>query len=145
MTVDPLLAALQADRTASRDWLRVASPPPAEPAPRPCDPAPRLTIRRIIAVVARFHGISVNDLKSDRRTANVVRPRQVAMYLAKQLTLGSLPAIGRLLGDRDHTTVLHAVRRIEARLAAGDAVLREQIATIHAELMPTDARQEEAP
>ncbi|MGB6503695.1 MAG: helix-turn-helix domain-containing protein, partial [Xanthobacteraceae bacterium] len=60
------------------------------------------------------------------RTANVVRPRQVAMYLAKVLTLRSLPEIGRRFGGRDHTTVLHAVRKIE-NLASNDSAFAEEI------------------
>ena len=63
---------------------------------------------------------------SSRRTANVVRPRQIAMYLAKTLTLRSLPEIGRRFGGRDHTTVLHAVRKIEG-LVGNDAVLAEEV------------------
>jgi len=55
-----------------------------------------------------------------------VRPRQIAMYLAKTLTLRSLPEIGRRFGGRDHTTVLHAVRKIEG-LVSGDKVLAEEI------------------
>ena len=55
-----------------------------------------------------------HDLISARRTADVVRPRQIAMFLAKNLTPNSLPVIGRKFGGRDHTTVLHAVRKIEA-------------------------------
>ena len=65
-------------------------------------------------------------LLSSRRTANVVRPRQIAMYLAKTLTLRSLPEIGRRFGGRDHTTVLHAVRKIES-LVGNDNVLAEEI------------------
>jgi chromosomal replication initiator protein len=70
--------------------------------------------------------VSRADLLSSRRTANVVRPRQVAMYLAKVLTLRSLPEIGRRFGGRDHTTVLHAVRKIE-NLAGTDSALAEEI------------------
>jgi chromosomal replication initiator protein len=70
--------------------------------------------------------VSRADLLSSRRTANVVRPRQIAMYLAKTLTLRSLPEIGRRFGGRDHTTVLHAVRKIEG-LVSGDKVLAEEI------------------
>jgi len=77
------------------------------------DPAPsRIMIGDIQRIVAEFYNVTVGDLKSVRRTANVVRPRQVAMYLAKTLTLHSLPEIGRRFGGRDHTTVLHAVRKI---------------------------------
>ena len=78
---------------------------------RPQEPK-RIKIEDIQRVVARQYNVSRSDLLSSRRTANVVRPRQVAMYLAKTLTLRSLPEIGRRFGGRDHTTVLHAVRKI---------------------------------
>ena len=77
-------------------------------------------------MVARQYNVSRADLLSSRRTANVVRPRQIAMYLAKTLTLRSLPEIGRRFGGRDHTTVLHAVRKIEG-LVGNDNVLAEEI------------------
>jgi chromosomal replication initiator protein len=70
---------------------------------------------------------------SSRRTANVVRPRQVAMYLAKPLTLRSLPEIGRRFGGRDHTTVLHAVRKIEG-LVGDDAMLADEIEVLKRQL-----------
>jgi chromosomal replication initiator protein len=63
-----------------------------------------------------------------------VRPRQIAMYLAKVLTLRSLPEIGRLFGGRDHTTVLHAVRKIEG-LVQGDKALAEEIEVLKRMLM----------
>ena len=75
-------------------------------------------------MVARQYNVSRSDLLSSRRTANVVRPRQVAMYLAKTLTLRSLPEIGRRFGGRDHTTVLHAVRKIEALVGQGYRAVR---------------------
>jgi chromosomal replication initiator protein len=86
---------------------------------RPAEPK-RVRIEDIQRVVARQYNVSRADLLSSRRTANVVRPRQVAMYLAKILTLRSLPEIGRRFGGRDHTTVLHAVRKIET-LAGNDS------------------------
>src|ERR1700689_204834 len=92
---------------------------------RPQEPK-RVRIEDIQRVVARQYNVSRADLLSSRRTANVVRPRQVAMYLAKVLTLRSLPEIGRRFGGRDHTTVLHAVRKIE-NLAGIDSVLAEEI------------------
>lgn len=64
------------------------------------------------AVLREFPGITTNDLKSIRKTANCVRPRQIAMYLAKEMTGSSSPAIGRRFGNRDHSTVLHAIRKI---------------------------------
>ena len=77
--------------------------------------------------------MSRGDLLSSRRTANVVRPRQVAMYLAKTLTLRSLPEIGRRFGGRDHTTVLHAVRKIE-NLVGADSSLAEEIESLKRQL-----------
>jgi chromosomal replication initiator protein len=92
---------------------------------RPQEPK-RVKIEDIQRVVARQYNVSRSDLLSSRRTANVVRPRQVAMYLAKTLTLRSLPEIGRRFGGRDHTTVLHAVRKIEA-LVAKDVALSDEV------------------
>ena len=77
-------------------------------------------------VVARHYNVSKADLLSGRRTRTIVRPRQIAMYLAKVLTPRSLPEIGRRFGGRDHTTVLHAVRKIEG-LIEGDKTLAEEI------------------
>jgi chromosomal replication initiator protein len=92
---------------------------------RPTDPR-RIRVEDILRVVSKHYGVSRADLLSSRRTANVVRPRQIAMYLAKTLTLRSLPEIGRRFGGRDHTTVLHAVRKIEG-LVQGDKVLADEI------------------
>jgi len=92
---------------------------------RPQEPK-RIKIEDIQRVVARQYNVSRSDLLSSRRTANVVRPRQVAMYLAKTLTLRSLPEIGRRFGGRDHTTVLHAVRKIEG-LVGNDTGLAQEI------------------
>jgi hypothetical protein len=94
---------------------------------------PVLMIAGIQESVAVHFGITRTDLLSARRTANVVRPRQVAMYLAKTLTLRSLPEIGRSFGGRDHTTVLHAVRKIEC-LMHKDPGLRELVEGIEREL-----------
>src|SRR6201991_1203328 len=99
---------------------------------RPQDPK-RVKIEDIRRVVARQYNVSRADLLSSRRTANVVRPRQVAMYLAKTLTLRSLPEIGRRFGGRDHTTVLHAVRKIEA-LVSKDAALSEEVESLKRQL-----------
>lgn len=86
----------------------------------------RVKIDDIQKLVASHYNISRADILSSRRTANVVRPRQIAMYLSKVLTLRSLPEIGRRFGGRDHTTVLHAVRKVE-ELAAKDKNLSEVI------------------
>ena len=86
----------------------------------------RVRIEDIQRVVARHYNVSKADLLSSRRTRTIVRPRQIAMYLAKVLTPRSLPEIGRRFGGRDHTTVLHAVRKIEG-LIEGDRTLAEEI------------------
>ena len=89
----------------------------------------RVTVDDIQKAVAEHFGMKQADLLSERRTQAVARPRQAAMYLAKQMTTRSLPDIGRRFGGRDHTTVLHAVRRIEA-LRAQDPVLSADLETI---------------
>jgi len=99
---------------------------------RPQEPK-RVKIEEIQRIVARQYNVSRADLLSSRRTANVVRPRQVAMYLAKTLTLRSLPEIGRRFGGRDHTTVLHAVRKIE-NLVGNDAALADEIELLKRQL-----------
>ncbi len=77
----------------------------------------RVKIDDIQKLVASHYNVSRADIVSSRRTANVVLPRQVAMYLSKALTPRSLPEIGRRFGGRDHTTVIHAVRKIENLIA----------------------------
>ncbi|GAA4333162.1 chromosomal replication initiator protein DnaA [Pigmentiphaga soli] len=72
----------------------------------------QITVENIQKTVADFYKIKVADMYSKRRPANIALPRQIAMYLAKELTQKSLPEIGELFGGRDHTTVLHAVRKI---------------------------------
>ncbi|MGE3145253.1 MAG: chromosomal replication initiator protein DnaA [Pseudorhodoplanes sp.] len=99
---------------------------------RPQEPR-RVKIEDIQRVVARQYNVSRSDLLSSRRTANVVRPRQIAMFLAKTLTLRSLPEIGRRFGGRDHTTVLHAVRKIEGLLGS-DTSLAEEIEVLKRQL-----------
>lgn len=99
---------------------------------RPQEPK-RVKIEDIQRVVARQYNVSRSDLLSSRRTANVVRPRQVAMYLAKTLTLRSLPEIGRRFGGRDHTTVLHAVRKIE-NLLGNDTALADEVDALKRQL-----------
>jgi chromosomal replication initiator protein len=86
----------------------------------------RVKIEDIQKLVASHYNVSRADILSSRRTAVVVRPRQIAMYLAKVLTPRSLPEIGRRFGGRDHTTVLHAVRKIEG-LTGLDGALNQEI------------------
>jgi len=112
----------QAKRIAEEIQIEETTPPPK--------------VRRIIRAVAQAYGASLVDILSRRRTAAIVRPRQVAMYLAKRLTFRSLPEIGHMLGGRDHTTVLHAVRKIEA-LVTIDAELKSKIDGILDQLAET--------
>ncbi len=72
----------------------------------------QVSVENIQKTVADFYKIKVADMYSKRRPASIARPRQIAMYLAKELTQKSLPEIGELFGGRDHTTVLHAVRKV---------------------------------
>ena len=100
---------------------------------RPQEPK-RIKIEEIQRIVSRHFNVSRADMLSSRRTANVVKPRQIAMYLAKTLTLRSLPEIGRRFGGRDHTTVLHAVRKIEG-LAEKEQSLSEELDVLKRMLM----------
>ena len=104
---------LAAAEVAVRDLIRTREPK-------------RVRIEEIQKRVAHHYNVSRADLLSSRRTAAVVMPRQIAMFLAKTLTLRSLPEIGRRFGGRDHTTVLHAVRKID-NLVNNDTNLREEV------------------
>jgi chromosomal replication initiator protein len=86
----------------------------------------RVTIEEIQKKTAEFYKLELRELHSPRRARRVARPRQVAMYLARELTSRSLPDIGRRFGGRDHTTVLHACRRIEA-LCQTDPVFQQEV------------------
>jgi chromosomal replication initiator protein len=86
----------------------------------------RVTIEEIQKRVAEHFNIRLADMHSARRARAVARPRQVAMYLAKQLTSRSLPEIGRKFGGRDHTTVMHAVRKVD-ELRAADSAFSEDV------------------
>jgi chromosomal replication initiator protein len=93
----------------------------------------RVTVRRIRETVAAYYDVSLQAMLSDRRARSIARPRQIAMYLAKELTPKSLPCIGREF-NRDHTTVMYALRQVERlRLIDGDIAddidaLRERLA-----------------
>jgi len=86
----------------------------------------RITIEEIQKRVAEHYNIKLSEMHSSRRSRAIARPRQVAMYLAKQLTARSLPEIGRKFGGRDHTTVMHAVRKID-ELRQTDAGFAEDV------------------
>ena len=86
----------------------------------------KLTIEEIQRKVAEHYNIRLSDMIGPKRLRTIARPRQVAMYLAKQLTSRSLPEIGRRFGGRDHTTIMHGVRKIE-ELMAGDSQLADDL------------------
>ena len=88
--------------------------------------AKRVTVEEIQKTVASYHGMPVSVLLSKRRTRDIVRPRQQAMFLCKELTTRSLPDIGKRFGDMDHTTVMHACRRI-AKLIDENAAVRSDV------------------
>lgn len=113
VTLNGAALSVETAEAAIRDLVRTQEPK-------------RVKIDDIQKLVATHYNISRADILSSRRTANVVRPRQIAMYLSKTLTLRSLPEIGRRFGGRDHTTVLHAVRKIE-ELVSKDKSLAEVI------------------
>lgn len=87
------------------------------------------SIKKIQFAICKEYGVTLADLFSQRRGAEIVRPRQVAMFLCKRLTNRSLPEIARRFGGRDHTTALHAIRKID-RLIATDAELRARVVTL---------------
>ena len=93
----------------------------------------RIKIEDILKIVSRHYAVTRADIVSQRRHRSVVWPRQIGMYLAKQLTSRSLPEIGRRFGDRDHTTVLHAIRKIDRELE-GNTRLRDEIETLKSQL-----------
>ncbi|MDE3238006.1 MAG: chromosomal replication initiator protein DnaA [Paracoccaceae bacterium] len=86
----------------------------------------KVTIEEIQRKVAEHYNVRLSDLIGPKRVRTIARPRQIAMYLAKQLTPRSLPEIGRRFGGRDHTTIMHGVRKIE-ELAAQDNQLAEDL------------------
>jgi chromosomal replication initiator protein len=93
----------------------------------------RITIDEIQRKVAEYYKVRLADLLSARRSREIARPRQVAMYLAKRLTPRSLPEIGRKFGGRDHTTVMHAIKRID-ELRAGDSDLEQDVTNLARQL-----------
>lgn len=83
------------------------------------------TVRRVIGATARCHGLTPQDIMGPSRSRRVAQARAVAMYLARTLTSGSLEAIGRAFGGRDHTTVLHGVRMTQERRSSDPALAAE--------------------
>jgi chromosomal replication initiator protein len=113
--------------------------PVPKPAPRPrvrdyiivarCTPP----IERIQRKVAEFYSIPLAEMRSKRRFRKMARPRQIAMYFARELTPMSLPSIGNRFGKRDHTTVMHAIKTVE-RLVATDPEFAADVAALREEL-----------
>lgn len=87
--------------------------------------APYPSVKLIIARVANFYGVRIHDIIANRRTRDIIKPRQVAMFLCYELTPRSLPAIGKQIGDRDHTTILHGVRKIKELLQTDERLADE--------------------
>ena len=85
----------------------------------------RITIEEIQKAVVSHYNLKLGDMQSKRRARVVARPRQVAMYLAKQLTPRSLPEIGRRFGNRDHTTVMHAVKKVDELMRDDESIARD--------------------
>jgi chromosomal replication initiator protein len=88
-----------------------------------------LSIESIQKEVASFFGIRIQDLKSERKQKNIALPRQIAMYLARRYTGASFPEIGEKFGGKDHSTVIHAVKKIEAVIGE-DSTLRNTITSV---------------
>lgn len=108
-----------------RDWLLVGS--------EEFDLHP---FSKICRAVCRHFNVTMLDIKSRRRRQNIVRPRQICSYLGRKMTGQSLPEIGRRLGNIDHTTVLHAVRKIESLIGTDPAITEAVVAitnALHAE------------
>jgi chromosomal replication initiation ATPase DnaA len=93
-----------------------------------------IPIGAILGACAVFYGVPISSLFADQRTLDIVKARHIAMYLAKELTPRSLPDIGRRMGGKDHTTVLHGVRKIAA-LIKTDPNLAAEVATIRARIV----------
>jgi len=108
-----------------RDWLQLAIPESTKPAVH----------RLILRMVADAFTVTYLELIGQGRTAKVVLPRQVAFYIMRHHTTMSFPMIGNFVGGRDHTTVLHGVSKMEARLQS-DPMLRQVVNTIVARIQP---------
>jgi chromosomal replication initiator protein len=93
-----------------------------------------ISVTEIQAAVAGHYGLNIRDMRSGCRARRVAHPRQVGMYLSRQLTKQSYPRIGRLFGGRDHSTIMHGERAARERLKR-DPVLAEDVWAIAAELV----------
>jgi Bacterial dnaA protein helix-turn-helix len=120
---------------------RSAPPPPAPetPALPPLAELPqvapgRITVRRVLETTAAHFPISVRELGSQEKRQPLARRRQVAYYAARRIAGRSLPHIARHIGGRDHSTILHGVRRVAARIDAGDVETAAAVKAITAKL-----------
>ena len=93
-----------------------------------------INVESIQNIVATYFNLNIREMLSARRSRSLARPRQIAMYLAKQLTTNSLPDIGRKFSNRDHTTVIHAVKKIE-ELMKKDNEIEQSIIEIKKKLL----------
>ena len=94
----------------------------------------RVTIDDIQRKVSEHYSLSSGELSSQRRSREIARPRQIAMYLAKHLTNRSMPEIGRKFGGRDHTTVMHAIKRVQSLQQENDEVVVHDVRSLRASL-----------
>jgi len=99
-----------------------------------------LRIEVIQGEVCRHYQLTLEELTGDKRTRRIVGPRQVAMYLSRELTDASLPAIGRAFGDRDHTTVMYAVQKVANQMGAGEAEVLKDVQALTGRLTGRGAR-----
>jgi chromosomal replication initiation ATPase DnaA len=86
---------------------------------------PPIKLDHVIQTVAKFYGLTMTEIRSARRMMKVVRPRQVAMYLCRELTMRSTPEIGRHLGGKDHTTVIGGCKKIESLMLSDEDFCQE--------------------
>jgi chromosomal replication initiator protein len=93
------------------------------------------TITAIQKAVAEFYGVRVDDLRSRGRNKSIVLPRQVAMYLCREIVKSSLPDIGDGFGGKDHTTVIHACEKVKRKIAA-EETFRRQVQELAVRLTP---------
>jgi chromosomal replication initiator protein len=93
----------------------------------------KVTIEEIQRRVGEHYNVRLSDIVGPKRLRTIARPRQIAMYLAKQLTPRSLPEIGRRFGGRDHTTIMHGIRKIE-ELMATDSQLSDDLQLLRRQL-----------
>lgn len=115
----------------------VEKPPTAEIIPIPTETMADLIgecprMRTILDIVCKFYDVTPVDVCSDRRTLRIIKPRHVVMYFARKLTTNSTTAVGRILGGRDHSTVIHGARNIEAGMKRDERLADEiEVLSLH--------------